>query len=68
MCSATLSAFLVERQLTYSATCSVIVMFDVVRLVKAAQLSAVACSILSKVMEISMALFDTPALVYLPWR
>ena len=64
VCSATLSASLVERQLAYRGTCSTIVAFAVVRLVKAERSSAVDCARLSKSMDISMALFVMPALFY----
>ena len=55
---ATLSASLVERRLVYSATYSVRVPFDVVRLTTAARYSAVACDILANSMDIYIALFS----------
>ena len=64
--SATFYASLVERWLAYITTFSVSVMFDVVRLVEAAQSSAVACTILAKYMEISMLMFAMPAPLYPP--
>ena len=44
VCNAMLSASLVERQLTYISNCSVRVLFTAVRLVTAAQSSAMACT------------------------
>ena len=60
LCSAMLSGSLAERRLAYKTTCSVRVLFDVVRLVTAAQSSAVACEILENAADISIALFAVP--------
>ena len=66
VCSAILATSLVERRLVYSTTCSVTVLYAVVRLVMAAQSSAVACARLVNTTGISMALFA--ALVWYPPR
>ena len=61
------SASLVERRLSYSATCSVRILFAVFRLVTAVQSSAVACTRLANIIDIYMALFAVP--VWYPlWR
>ena len=60
VCSAMLSASLLERRLAYSATCSVRVMFSVVRLVTAARSSTVVCARLANTTDISIALFAVP--------
>ena len=67
VCSALLSASLVERQLVYSATFYVSMIFAVFRLVTVAPSSAVAYARFSKSMEISVALFAPSALLYSPW-
>ena len=58
ICSSMMSASLVERRFVYSATYSVRVLFDVVRLTTAARYSAVACAILTNSMDIYIALFS----------
>ena len=63
VCSAMLSASLVERRLTYSATCSFRVLFVVVIFVTAARSSTVDCAILANAMDISVTLLAVP-LVY----
>ena len=60
ICSAILSASLVERRLAYSATCLVRVMFAVVRFFTEAQSSAVACDRFADAMDISMEMFVVP--------
>ena len=60
VCISMISASSVERRLAYSATCSVRVLFAVVRLVTAARYSAVACARLVNAMDISVALFAVP--------
>ena len=62
ICSAMLSASLVERQFIYSNPCSARVLFAVVIFVTAARSSAVACAILTNDMEISMALLAVTVL------
>ena len=59
---AMLSASLVERWLLYRVTCTTRVMFDVVRLVTAAQSYAMTCAKLEKSMDISMVLCAVPVL------
>ena len=58
--SAMLSASLAERRLAYSTTCSVRVLFAVVRFFMVARSSAVACARLAKSIENSMVLFAVP--------
>ena len=60
VCSAMLSASLVDKQLEYSATCSFRVLFAVVRLLPASKSSAATCDRLENAMHISMALFVVP--------
>ena len=67
VCSAMLSASLAERRLVYIATCSVRVLFDVVRLMTLEQSPAVACAILTNSTYISIALFSVPVW-YTPCR
>ena len=67
ICSAMLYDSLMDRSLEYSATCSVQVMFAVVRFVTAVQYSAVACYILENAMDISIAVF-TVTVLYYSWR
>ena len=57
ICSSMMSASLVERRFVYSATYSVRVLFDVVRLTTAARYSAVACAIFENSMDIYIAFF-----------
>ena len=58
--SAMLSASLVERRLAYIATCSVRVLFSVVRFVTSARSSSMAYARLANAMDIFMALFVVP--------
>ena len=57
---AMLSASWVERRLVYSATCYVSVILAIVRLVTAAQSSAVASARLENATDISVTLFADP--------
>ena len=60
VCSAMFSTSLVERRLAYSTTCQVRVLFFVVKLVTAAQSSAMACTRLANATDMSMVLFAVP--------
>ena len=61
VCSAMLSASLLERRLAYSATCFVRVLLAVSRLVTATRSYAVTCSILANATDIYVTLFAVPA-------
>ena len=60
--STMVSAYLVERQLEYSATCSFRLLFAILIFLISARSSAVACARLENAIDISMALLAVPVL------
>ena len=62
VCNVTFSASLVDSHLVYSATCSVGVLFAIVKLVTSARSSDVACTRLANNIYIYMALCAVPVL------